>query len=244
MEIDIVTVSNNKEQYSKYFENNTIANKYKLINFDNTSENLSLPIRFNKYLDSFQDRGQWVVFCHQDFELREDLECKLKDLDKNCIYGPIGAFHEKHFTFFLKLHKFQIKKLKIGFVKRSISMGEIQEVGVNHSKKVGRRITQPTIVETLDCCCFIVHSSILKSTQYRFDTKLNWHLYSEDFSLTLKKQFNIPTKAFQLECTHYSSGRKDASFYESLEYIKNKYKDGSFVSTCYDGYWETYLHKL
>lgn len=244
MEIDIVTVSNNKEQYSKYFLNNKYAYKYKLINFDNSVENLPVPLRFNHYLDEAEDRSQWVVFCHQDFELNEDLGVKLNGLDTNCVYGPIGAFYKKHFTIFFKMYKLKLEKLKVEFVKRSVHLGEIREVGTNHSKNIGKRIKAPALVETLDCCCFIVHSSLIKKTGYRFDTNLNWHLYSEDLSLTLKKEFNVQSKAIQLECTHYSSGNKNASFFESLQYLKNKHKDINFVSTCYDGYWENYLKKL
>ncbi|GHU30853.1 hypothetical protein AGMMS50256_18430 [Betaproteobacteria bacterium] len=59
--------------------------------FDNSVENPAIPARHNQFLDKW-DYGEdaWFVFC-SDWEIREDIAPLLRHLDRNALYGPIGA---------------------------------------------------------------------------------------------------------------------------------------------------------
>ncbi|MBI5325969.1 MAG: hypothetical protein HZB41_11975 [Ignavibacteriae bacterium] len=89
--IDFVTVVNDSEQYEKYFVKNNNVNKNNLVKYNNSTDNISITKRFNDYINNRMQDDTWVIFCHQDFEFREDINNILYSLDKNCIYGPVGA---------------------------------------------------------------------------------------------------------------------------------------------------------
>ena len=82
----------------------------------------------------------------------------------------------------------------------------------------------------------IVHSSLIKKYNLRFDKNLKFDLYSEDFSINAKENFNIGTKVVPIKCHHYSYGNPTNNFYENLDYLSNKYKNrkNSYATTCSD----------
>lgn len=242
--IDIVSVVNNFEMYDRYFSNNPNVNKCNLIAYDNTQDNLPIPIRFNNYINNKMQNDSWSVFCHQDFEIKEDIGDVLLKLDKNSIHGPVGAGTKKQFVFFLRMDGLKLLKSRIGFVEKQEIIGHVFEDKSSQKKFAGRRAKNGEIVNTLDCCCFIAHSSLIKKLNYQFDEKLDWHLYSEDFSLFAKKKQSIETRIVNIESTHFSGGNFDESFKNSLDYLIKKYSTETIVTTCYDGAYQKFIDGL
>jgi len=191
--------------------------------YDNTKENIGVSKRYNDFINGFS-HDAWLIFCHQDFGFLEDAYDKIKDLDKNFIYGPIGAV--RRWGFFIRNSKIRLKK--------KILLGQINQANNGHRfYKNGIYIKKPRLVETIDCCCIIVHSSLIKRYNLRFDEHFEFHLYAEDLSLGALYKHGIKTKAVQIECRHLSLGNASRDFYESLEYLKSKYKGREFVGTCF-----------
>ena len=78
--------------YDKLIRNNPFCARAELVPFDNRVENLSITTRYNSFLDNYDySKESWFVFCHEDWELKEDLANRLEHLDRGCLYGPIGC---------------------------------------------------------------------------------------------------------------------------------------------------------
>jgi hypothetical protein len=167
---------------------------------------------------------EWLIFSHQDFGFLEDPYAKLQTLDDNCIYGPIGAARKKGVF---------IRNSRILFERKKL-YGQINQAR-NDEKyyQNGIYLKRPKLVDTIDCCCMIVHTSLIKKYDLQFDESLAYHLYSEDFSLHARYAYGIKTKALQIECKHLSLGNATRDFYDSLAYLKSKYKGKRFVGTCF-----------
>ena len=242
--MEIVTVVNNVEQYNQLIVNNVFLKNCKKNSFDNSAENIAITKRYNSYIDESMPDDAWIVFCHQDFEFKEDILPKLNTLDNDCIYGPIGAASKKKFCFYLRMDWEHFKKMRVGFSNRSEFVGEIGELKKGKISKTGNKIDGIKIVDTLDCCCIIVHSSLIRKYTLRFDENLDWHAYSEDFSLNAKTKHNISTKVFSFEAFHYSSGSFNGGFQVAIKYLREKYKNLPFASTCYDGYYYNFINRI
>lgn len=242
--IDIVTVVNDFSKYNQYFTEYDNVNKNHLICYDNTSDNISITKRFNDYIDSKMKDNTWIVFCHQDFYFQENINSILKNIDKNCIYGPVGAGTKKQFAFFIRFDGIKLAKARFGFINKQVIVGTVTEDSGNNKKVAGKKAKEFEQVNTLDCCCFIIHSDLIKKMNYRFDENLDWHLYAEDLCMLAKKQFNIQSRILNIKSTHFSSGNFNKNFHQSLEYLKDKYTPTPIVSTCFDGVYEKYLNGL
>lgn len=219
--IYLITVVNDYAKYDKYVKKNPYNSNFTLIEFDNTNENIGIAQRYNEFLENYTySEPAWFVFCHQDWELDDDLETILSELSHKNIYGPVGA----------KLISSQGKygKFLIGAV------DDITPDGTKSSKiRSIKEKFEP--VDTLDCQCIIFHSSLIKDYQLRFDNAFMWDLYSEDFSINAKIHYNIDTFAIKLYCIHHSeAGFKELplSFHKALEYFNKKYPEGVYASTC------------
>jgi len=244
-EIDVVTVVNNFDIYNKCFTNNLNLINCNLILYDNTKENKTIPIRFNDYLGKNIELNKWIIFCHQDFLFQENIHLAINsNLSKDCIYGPVGADLKKQFVFFIRFKGLKIAKLKAGFVEKQVIVGNMFENTNNLLKISGKKVKNSSIVNTLDCCCFIIHSSLLRLINFRFDEKLNWHLYSEDLCLFALNKFNIKSKIINFKATHFSGGNFDDDFEKSLMYLKKKHSPHPIVSTCFDGVYEGFTKTL
>ena len=155
--IKIISVVRNFEMYERLVKNNPFNKGVDFIVFDNNQENLGISQRYNSFLDNYDyKQGAWFIFCHEDWEIKEDLSLRLKDLDKSCLYGPIGA----------------------PFAKRILWNSAIQG-SVEESQKDGQDLrtaghyndTLP-VVGTFDCQCLIAHSSLIQQHHLRFDENL------------------------------------------------------------------------
>ena len=244
MIIDIVSVVSDFEQYNKLITNNKYIKHCNKVFYDNTNENIPITKRYNDYIENKMSENVWVVFCHQDFEFKENITPILNKLDTSYIYGPIGATWKENFSICLHLNFVKPFKFRVGKTKRVYPIGEILETHEGKSKKIGKFLQNPELADTVDCCCIIVHSSLIKNNNLRFDEQLKWHSYSEDFSLNAKQKHNIFTKVVQIESEHYSKGKFDKNLENSLDYLRTKYNKQPFASTCYDGYYYNFINRI
>lgn len=139
----------------------------------------------------------------------DDINSKLLELDKNFLYGPVGSRMEI-------IENNACRKLT----------GQCYERRRDGSgfRLIGRILSDKELTDTFDCQALIVHSSLIKNTNLRFDTNLSWDLYAEDFSIQAKEKFNIDSYAINLKCCHWSGYHTTPdSYYDSLEYINSKY---------------------
>ena len=234
IDIQIVTVVNNLAQYERYIKNNPFYKGMDLVFFDNTKENIPIPLRYNDFIDHQMLPDKWVIFCHQDFSIREDVALKLKDLNRECLYGPIGikACSERGFIFRIRGIKISLSRWNDSQY-RKIFGQYLQGFGGDEfkAKLMGEKVTKPCEVDSVDSCCLIVHVSLIKKFGLRFDEKFDYTLFADDFSLMAKKFYHIKTKAIQLDCFHLSEGGKSSGYYRCLLHLIKKYPGEKLVVT-------------
>jgi hypothetical protein len=101
------------------------------------------------------------------------------------------------------------------------------------NRYVGQPLEQPAPVDTVDCCCIIVHSSLIRRHNLRFDERLEWHLYAEAFSLDARAEHGVETWVFPIDSGHWGkSTTESAGFAEAEELLIAKHGT-NFASTCY-----------
>lgn len=223
--VQIVCVVNNLDIFNKAFKDNACISRLPVHRYDNTTENVGIAQRYNHFIQQYMHDDSWVIFCHQDFRFLEDPRIRLRGLDPNYIYGPIGAARKKGIF---------IRNSRITF-ERKILLGQIDQArGDSTFSKDGIFLSRPRQVDTLDCCCIIVHASLIRKYKLRFDERFSFHLYAEDFSLNARYTHGIETRALQIQCQHLSTGGDvNSDFRDLLAYLKSKYKGKYFVGTCF-----------
>ncbi len=248
----IVTVVNDRSCYHQTIQENPCMNRHRLVSFDNTGNAAGIPALYNRFLKEEVVPGaagdSWVVFCHQDFGFREDPSSILNRQETDCIYGIRGV--KKRNRRQLKFRRI-LGVLPVPFLKmRVVALGRILQ-GYEPdrykraaSKKVvcddgrwfyvsGRFLKRPEEVDTIDCCCIMIHSALLREQELFFDEKLTWHCYAEEFCLNARYNKGIKTKALQIEAKHLSRGNAQTEeFRASFLYLKEKYKNREFCTTC------------
>ncbi len=234
--IQFVSVVNNYSLYNDTIGANPYMNVHQLHTYDNTKLNIGIARRYNDFIRTRLQSNGWVVFCHQDFSMQEDITSKLSELDPNFIYGPTGTGPTKQLVFIASISRFGIERFRIGLYERTKKFGQILQSTPRRTQRTGKWLRQPKIVDTVDCCCMIIHASLIQKHALVFDEKLDWHLYVEDFCLNARHHHGVLTKAIQLDCVHLSAGTADQNFEDALHYMKRKYGAVRFSTTCYDGY--------
>ena len=198
---------------------------FEIICYDNTIENKGISERYNSFIDTIKaDDNYWVAFLHQDFIFNENPIGKLEKLDKNCLYGAVGIARMMYFAQFKPKFVFKPK-----FYRRCL-LGQIYQGA--EDRLVGNWLSQPRQVDTFDCCCCIVHSSLLRDKELRYDENLKFHMYVEDLCHSAKK-LGILSKVTQFDCCHLSSGNMNEELDRSAKYVKEKHKLKLINSTCY-----------
>ncbi len=217
--MQVISVVRDFDMYNRLVKENPFYPKGVIFTaFDNNKENLTIPVRYNSFLDSYDYSNEdWFVFCHEDWELKEDLEKRLNNLDKNNLYGVIGTS--------LNWNGFS-----------NPTHGEIENSNKDGSGliKYGNPNNNLMPVGTFDCQCLIVHSSLVKKYKLRFDENLTWDLYVEDFCISARENHAISSNILQLNCQHYSFGHIEERFYKQYRYLQQKFKHAKngYVSTC------------
>lgn len=168
-----MVVYNNVKVFDKCFMKGAVS-KDSVVSVHNFN-GVGLPTVFNGVIADYLDVDCWLVFCHQDFIFNCNLAEKLKGLNINGVYGPIGVRKDGHFY------------------------GTITQTnGVN----IGKPIRKACPVQTLDEMCLIVHSRLLR-LGLRFDERFGFHFYGADFCLSAF-QNGFGVYALPIDCVHKS----------------------------------------
>lgn len=187
--------------------------------FNNDKQNLPIPCRYNEFLNGYDySQPAWFVFCHEDFEFQEPLEPLLSKLPTDALYGPIGCARKGIFPF-----------------RHQVFLGKITEQNRNGTGtpwQVGQSVPALTPVETFDCCCMIVHSSLVEKYHLRFDEELAFDLYVEDFCATARVKYGVLSRVLPFKATHHSGSKPTDRLYRHLPYLAKKYPDRDFCASC------------
>ena len=216
--MEIITVVRDFEIFNKLIRNNINCIDAKLNTFDNRKENNPIPFCYNKFLEQYDySKESWFIFCHEDFEFQEDLKSLQNKLDKNSLHGVIGG---KRAGF-------------MGFGMQIVygNMTEIKRNGDGIPWNPGKIISKPVKVEAFDCCCLIVHSSLIKKYDLRFDENLLFDFYIEDFCAAAKTKHKIKSYVHPITSRHHSGSKATNRLYRHLPYLKEKYPRNCFVGT-------------
>lgn len=171
-----ITVVNNFDTLGRALFESPGVNSNNIIIIDNTKINNSISYGYNYIMKNLlkDPNIEWLAFCHQDFYMREDLSLILSELDKNCIYGPIGVSSKGMF-------------------------GRITQTNGSLLGKVCEKCT----VDTIDAMCMLVHKDTIREYNLSFDENFKYHFYVEDFCLQAKTK-GILTRILQMNCQHRS----------------------------------------
>jgi GT2 family glycosyltransferase/glycosyltransferase involved in cell wall biosynthesis len=210
----LICVTNNYYIFQTNLGNNPYVRDLDMQIFNNVQENVPITVRYNSAIRQAAEEGftGWLIFVHHDFAFLQDIISILDGLDKEAIYGTIGA------------------RLRKG---RKELIGEINQGHDGGFIKHGMKIIDPEVVDTIDCQCIMCHSSLLFQHELYFDETgpVDFHQYAEEFCLRAMKEHSIVTKVVQLECRHSSWGKLEDSFEQSMRYLRSLYGD-SWAGTC------------
>ncbi|MBO7166282.1 MAG: hypothetical protein J6V88_02025 [Kiritimatiellae bacterium] len=216
-DIVVFSVVRDFSMYKKCMEENPFLDGCELAPYDNRKTNDHISTAYNKLINTRPvNEDAWYMFAHEDFQLQESLKPHLEDLDKNVLWGPIGAATKPRFGIY---YQWQL-------------LGKIEECKKDGSdvRPVGRSVMKGTQVDTFDCQSLIVHSSLIQQHNLRFDEKLSFDLYVEDFCIQAREKANILSKILPLKARHWSGGNVQKRYYEQESYLNKKYP-----SSCYTG---------
>lgn len=174
--IKYITVVNNFDTLGRALFESCNVNSENIIIIDNTLINNPISYCHNYVMkDLLKDtKPEWLVFCHQDFYMGEDLSLRLSELDKSCIHGPIGVS----------------------------SGGMFGNIVQTNGQPLGT-ICNKCVVDTLDAMCIMIHKDTIRKYNLSFDENFKYHFYVEDFCLQARTK-GIMTKILQMNCQHRS----------------------------------------
>lgn len=211
----LYAVVQNFEMYRLCISENPNCRSIRKLHADNTKDNKGIPTQYNAFLDSYDfAEPAWIVFCHEDFEIQEPLTPILESLSPNALYGPIGCARKGIFPF-----------------RHQVFLGQLLDK-TGQTWHLGKSVTAMTKAETFDCCCLIVHSSLIKKYHLRFDEKLMFDLYVEDFCATAKVKHHIESHILPFKAIHHSGSRPTERLYRHLPYLRMKYPHNCFCASC------------
>ncbi|MCQ2182574.1 MAG: hypothetical protein MJY89_04120 [Bacteroidales bacterium] len=207
-EVEIVSVVRDFEMYRSCILDNPYTDSCIKTVFDNNEDNLPIPVRYNSFLDSIpRGADRWIVLCHEDWMPMCRMASAFDGLDKDHLYGPIGVLIEP--------------KSRIDFLRIRGKVCQTKKDGSRSITIRGDILEGP--VDTFDCQCVAFHSSLLEGKPLRFDEKLRFDMYVEDFCVQALERFGIVSRTMDLPCKHLSYGYTQGSFKQALEYMKAKY---------------------
>lgn len=211
MSVCVITPVRDPVAYEQNLAKNPHLIGCRLVMLDNTAENLPITQRYNRFLDAYDfSTPAWFIFCHEDFEPQEPVRDALIQADPASLYGTIGV----------------AMRMLVGVWPRKAFLGETRWPG----KLRGRSVASGTPCETVDCCCLIVHSSLIQKTGLRFDETLSFDLYTEDFCIEAAKQ-GIVTRILALESLHHSTGTIGERYRKQLAYLNEKHAGSCHAAT-------------
>ena len=212
-----------KEVAEKYIVQNAFLKREKKLTcrlVDNREKNRPISVVYNEFLNGYDySQDAWFILMHSDFEFLTFPSDVLSRLDPSVIYGPVGAR-----AYFNKGKMFVSQK---GSVYEKTDDNTLYQNFVYQHRDMG--------VDTLDCMCLMVHSSLVRKYGLRFDENTLFDLYAEDFCISANRDHGIPVEAVRFDCAHHSSYAKvkyiSQRYLKQLEYINQKYPDSVYGGT-------------
>lgn len=220
MSLTVVSVVRDWACYTRCIKDNPHLAGATFVTADNTAENRAIPERYNTFLDTLPAETEWILFAHEDFELREDPRPTLAACDTHCPYGFVGS--------------------------RIVANSAVLFFGtLTDSDRDGRntRVVKPLLpyerilgvkTENFDCCGFFVHADLFREWGLRFDPKCAWDLYAEDLVFQFICKTGSYAQVLPIKAHHWSRGNPDRdSFREALAHLNQKYAERTFAGgTC------------
>jgi hypothetical protein len=223
-QLQLVCVSHRAEIFARHLGSCTYTKHHPKILYDNSVQNVAIPERYNHFITHQMQNG-WVMFVHHDMVFYEDPAKILRKLPMESIYGAIGARLENVAT--------TSQEVMPDLQRKRVFYGRIKCLpDISGSGKIGLHIDAPVVVDSVDCCCVIVHSSLIRRYQLRFDPNFAWHFYSEDFSLNAFRRHGIKTHVIPLRCGHFGFGSWGKAFHAARRDLIEKYHGLEFAATC------------
>jgi len=211
--IKLITVFITPEMYNRFFTSNAYVNYYDLVGIDNRQLNRGLPVIYNEIIENNINDNCWLLFVHEDFEIKCDLAI-IDGLDCGNVYGTFGVNFE-HNT-------------PVGYGKHICSKKDGSE-----PIDTGNEVLDTVTVRTLDCQSVLLHTSLLaKYPLLRFDENLTFDLYAEDFCINAQEEYGLDIKVFPLEFQHYSHGKVTERYHAGLRYLAEKYPSVAVAGSC------------
>jgi hypothetical protein len=211
--LKIITVVIDPAIYERFFLMNPVVNGCDLVSIDNRQLNRGLPVIYNELIVHHLDVNCWLLFVHEDYEIKDGLSF-IDRLDPGFIYGTFGLNFEDN------------SPVPYGHHVCSNKDG-------SRAVEVGRVISSPVAVQTLDCQSVLVHTTLLRDNpKLRFDEHLTFDLYAEDFCINAKFGSDITSKVFPLTFQHYSHGNITDRYHAGILYLAEKYPDVAVAGSC------------
>lgn len=188
----------------------------RIVDIDNTRENVAIPKRYNAFIENYDfAKPAWILFCHCDWELMDDLGKWLKGADVEAVYGPIGA-----------------RKIVVnGRVSWTFCGGVYERRRDGSDFRKIARFGDRSPAETLDCMAFAIHSSLIEKSGFRFDERLSWDCYIEDACIRIGKAGKKVLPMGVVSC-HWSGYHITPPSYETaLKYMREKYPNEIYAGT-------------
>jgi hypothetical protein len=204
--------------YAKCVAENPNCEGCELSFWDNRKNNDRITVAYNGMLAGRPaDEEAWYVFCHEDFQMLEPLLPRLAELDKDSLWGPIGATTVTRFGVY---HQWRL-------------LGSVEECKKDgsDSRRIGEKTFCGDIVDTFDCQCLVVHSSLVRRLRLRFDENLSFDLYVEDFCIAADVRGGIVSRILPLEARHWSGGNVQPRYRVQEAYLDGKYPDSCHTGT-------------
>lgn len=216
--IVLISVVRDFETYARCIRNNPNVNCHELVCLNNSVENKGIPFRYNEFLNGYDfTKPAWFIFCHEDFEVTENITDIFHLLPTDKLYGPIGV----------------LTKLRFGVYYQWCLLGHI--IGSNRKgeavQEIGTPVPVGTPVETFDCQCLIVHSELIAKTKLRFDENLSFDLYIEDFCIQAKETHHLASVILPFKCHHWSDSLAVDRYYVQADYLSHKYPNCCYTGT-------------
>ncbi len=224
MKLSIVCVYNNKNILDEFLLKSLFAQEnidYECILIDNTKGAfLSASQALNS--GGAQSSGDYIIFLHQDimFTSSNTLQNMTRYLnDKDKLYGVAGV---------------------------KDSNGTITNIthGPNFVPAGYTKVTEPTLVQSLDECMFIVPREVFDKLKFDESTIDGWHLYCVDYCLSAKKA-GIDSYVIPLDTVyHFSPGfSMNNSYFWILRKLAKKHSEFPVIYTTM-GIWHTNILML